>query len=589
MALFGHRKSKGIDTSFDAAFEDDAAAAASQAAADVYRAAREAVASAAADAAQQVEGSEADAAASAGAAGPAAAVSDRAGVDLSELPASETYRAAREAVAMATAQAGAEGGAESGVAGAESGSAEGDAATADAAAGAEAPAAGAAAGTVATAAAAGAAASAKPGASASEAGSFPTPNQFSMAAERIPTDASALSDDADLPFDADDALLPDADSEEFLVSGKNEYFVDDAQQDYYAYGDKVHNVHEDFVKTPGGAHAGGPKKKATRREKLDALPAHPRRSRRMRVVLVIVSILLIALLGALIFFGWQLIQEGNQIVQQQQSSAQVEVQEVQQTEQVTRDAETAVTKKVDAPNLTAVMGLGVQEATEAIGHGAMVAHDIDVSGDLRMVKRRITVVLTEDPADSKSGAPTVYLGTDRDGKVIMAGYSAATASLGYGSLSFADAVTNEHIVENTLREVGLKVDDGAAVLPERSQYSTYASDGTTLTREQCAFEGVQEAGGQTFDWSSVLVYNYTAANASGNLADTVRQIFTYISLPGAQDEDPQAVAEAEEAAAAAAEAERVAAEEAAAAEAAAAEAAAAEAAAAEGEGEGEGE
>ena len=55
------------------------------------------------------------------------------------------------------------------------------------------------------------------------------------------------------------------------------------------------------------------------------------------------------------------------------------------------------------------------------------------------MKKSVTVALTAEPADSRSGTPTVYLGLDADGKVIQAGYSAATASLGYGSLSFADA------------------------------------------------------------------------------------------------------------------------------------------------------
>ena len=85
------------------------------------------------------------------------------------------------------------------------------------------------------------------------------------------------------------------------------------------------------------------------------------------------------------------------------------------------------------------------------------------------VKKSVTVALTAEPADSRSGTPTVYLGLDADGKVVQAGYSAATASLGYGSLSFADAVKNEHIVEKTLREAGVNVADelGQACPPTR--------------------------------------------------------------------------------------------------------------------------
>ena len=117
------------------------------------------------------------------------------------------------------------------------------------------------------------------------------------------------------------------------------------------------------------------------------------------------------------------------------------------------------------------MGMGQDEAIAAIGHGAVVSGSLDVNEEgnpirqrvttvERCVRQRVTVVLTEEPADALSGTPTVYLGLNEEGKVIMAGYSAATASLGYGNLSFADAVQNENIVEKTLDEAGLSVPAG---------------------------------------------------------------------------------------------------------------------------------
>ena len=70
----------------------------------------------------------------------------------------------------------------------------------------------------------------------------------------------------------------------------------------------------------------------------------------------------------------------------------------------------------------------------------------------------------------------------------------------------------------------------SAVLPEdRAAYCTYASDGTTLVEENCTFNGEADVNGTRYTWSSMLMYNYTAANASGNLADTIRQIYIYIN------------------------------------------------------------
>ena len=124
----------------------------------------------------------------------------------------------------------------------------------------------------------------------------------------------------------------------------------------------------------------------------------------------------------------------------------------------------------------------------------------------------------------------MYLGLNEEGKTIQAGYSAATASLGYGTLSFADAVTNERIVEKTLQEAGINVPAGSAVLPEdKTTYSTYATDGTTLVKEKCSFSGTVDFDGAPHEWSSVLLYDYSAANMSGNLADTIRIIYVYVN------------------------------------------------------------
>ena len=101
-----------------------------------------------------------------------------------------------------------------------------------------------------------------------------------------------------------------------------------------------------------------------------------------------------------------------------------------------------------------------------MGRGATVTATREVNEEGNPIKTSLTVALTEEPADTRSGTPTVYLGLDEEGKVVQAGYSAPLASLGFGSLSFADAVSNEHVVEKTLQEAGIPVEEGAAVLPE---------------------------------------------------------------------------------------------------------------------------
>lgn len=271
-----------------------------------------------------------------------------------------------------------------------------------------------------------------------------------------------------------------------------------------------------------------PKGKHGKKQK-QPIPPHQRKSRRMRWILIVIAVLLVAMMVGLGVLVWTWIDESKNVAIQQTQTQQNEVGSMQEGENGTKDASTATAKKTEVPSLAAVLGLTQEEAVAQLKHGATVTASKDVNEEGNPVKKSVTVVLTDEPADTRSGTPTVYLDLNEEGKVVQAGYSAATASLGYGSLSFVDAVENESIVEKTLQEAGINVAAGTVALPEdKTAYSSYASDGTTLTQETYTFTGTVELSGAPHEWSSVLLYNYTAANASGNLADTIRTIYVYI-------------------------------------------------------------
>ena len=166
-----------------------------------------------------------------------------------------------------------------------------------------------------------------------------------------------------------------------------------------------------------------------------------------------------------------------------------------------------------------------------MGRGALITQNREVKEKGNPIKTSINVALTEEPADSKTGTPTVYLGLNKKGTIVQVGYSASASALGFGSLSFADAVSGEHVIEKTLAKVGVEVPEGSAVLPaDKGKYSTYASDGTTVVKERCSFVGDTQVAGAPCEWSSVLSYDYTTQVVTGNLNDTVRIIYTYITL-----------------------------------------------------------
>ena len=252
------------------------------------------------------------------------------------------------------------------------------------------------------------------------------------------------------------------------------------------------------------------------------------KSRRTRRVLVGVIIVLLVLFAAAIVAGVMLVRTASETAVQMAASTPASGADAIQ--EGVEDASSGTEKLVSVPNLGGLLGLSQDEAIEEVGRGATVTSTREVNEEGNPIRTSLTVALTDEPADSRSGTPSVYLGLDEGGAVVQAGYSAPTASLGYGSLSFADAVSNDHVVEKTLGEVGVSVQDGAAVLPDdKSEYSTYDSDGTTLMRESCTFEGEGQAAGKTLSWSATLTYDYTTANASDNLADTIRLIYVYVN------------------------------------------------------------
>lgn len=261
------------------------------------------------------------------------------------------------------------------------------------------------------------------------------------------------------------------------------------------------------------------------------LPAHLRRSRRVRRTLIAIIVLLVLLGGAFAYYAYHVVVESEMLATERvQRESASNKQDTIATDEG-KDAQTTAVKTVSVPDLSAVLGMSLDEATAALAHGATVTSTRESEDEA--VRTNVTLSLTEEPADSKTGIPAVYLGLDEDGAVIQAGYSTSSSSLGYGALSFADAVSSEHVVEKTLREAGVNVADGAAVLPDKASYSTYAANGKTLTKERCSFSGAVEVEGVACTWSAVLSYDYATANLTGNLADdTVRVIYVYVTVNG---------------------------------------------------------
>lgn len=247
-------------------------------------------------------------------------------------------------------------------------------------------------------------------------------------------------------------------------------------------------------------------------------------SLKTRKKLIVIVVLVVLLIGGVCFAGVRLLLHSNAATDGSQSKDGLVVSSAS-------DATISSSKKVEVPHIIAAMGKTQDEAVAIIGHGAQALSSVEEDDEDSDIKTSVTLVLNEDPAAPHSGYPSVTLGLDEDGKVIQVGYSAATSLLGYSGLSFADAITKQHVVENTLAEAGVSVAAGSLELPaDKAEYSVYADDGVTLAREKCSFSGaVDESNGVSgvSTWSAVLQYDYSNSNVSGNLNDTIRIINIY--------------------------------------------------------------
>lgn len=262
------------------------------------------------------------------------------------------------------------------------------------------------------------------------------------------------------------------------------------------------------------------------------IPAHQKKSRRMRVVLLVVSVILVLLMAALAYFAFMLVNEARDVA----TKTAAQSSQVADGEGTLSESRSAVSH-VSAPMLVGLLGMTQDEAVAQLGNGATVASSKEITeetgeGDdkkTEVVGASVTIALTDESTDAGGNTPSVYLTLDKDGKITEAGYSTSVKALGYGDVSFASLVSDDHVVENTLEDAGVYVDEGSVTMPENeSDYRTKTEDGV-ITLEQYTFSGEGAAtDGVAHAWSLRLSYDYSAANVSNNLADTIKTIYVSI-------------------------------------------------------------
>lgn len=256
------------------------------------------------------------------------------------------------------------------------------------------------------------------------------------------------------------------------------------------------------------------------------LPEYEIASQNMRKKLMIANVALVVVLAlAAVAFGLYVFNSQNVSVEQHQAG-QSDVSQMQGSDSQSNGSE----KTATVPEIAGIIGTSVDDVTSAIGHGAQVTSDTEKDDEDDPIKRVVKYSLANDQGDSTSWNPVVIAYADKDNDITQITYQASTKALGYGTMSFQDAVANERIIEKIMAEAGLKISSDDVSLPDdKSDYTTYTDDGKRISKEELEFSGDADYSGTSVKWSARLLYDYTVSLATDNLADTVRMITVTIS------------------------------------------------------------
>lgn len=257
---------------------------------------------------------------------------------------------------------------------------------------------------------------------------------------------------------------------------------------------------------PAGAPFGGADPEAYRSS---------RRTRRaLKVVIAIIVVVIVAGIAAAAFFLATNGQQAGQTASERTAIA----------SSGEAGANGPSESSTEVPVIATLLGSNVDAATAAVGHGATVTNTSAIDEEDNPIKSIVTLELSDEPTDSRTGTPSVYLSLDESGNAIEVAYAAGVSQLGYGSMSFVDAVESAHVVESTLAAAGISVPEGTATLPDDpAAYTTYDESGSIRT-ERYSFTGTANVDGTEISWTADLVYDYTSTAVSGSLSDTTRRI-----------------------------------------------------------------
>ena len=251
-----------------------------------------------------------------------------------------------------------------------------------------------------------------------------------------------------------------------------------------------------------------------------------KKSKRSRRIFIAITIFLILIIIGVVAYSMQL---ANNASQSGQKTLETESRDVDTlgSESGTEVVSEVVVEDVVVPDMSKLFGLSSAEAEKLLPSETIVSAIASLDDPANPVKSEQTIKVGVTDGGKKEGPMKVFLGMDSNAIVIKAGLSTTVESLGYGLLSFADVINNEHIINATFEKAGITLDETVVLSSPAKDYATFDDKGNIMT-EKGTFEGECNIAGVMHPWYATVVYDYKLYNATGKISKTQRDIYIYV-------------------------------------------------------------
>lgn len=244
------------------------------------------------------------------------------------------------------------------------------------------------------------------------------------------------------------------------------------------------------------------------------------------IFVAVLAIFVLAILSTILIFNY--VQASSNLSKQQQWSSGKE--NFDNAFAIAASVKDVPDKNLYVPKLIEQIGTTIPQCVASIGHGAVETSVEQISDPSKLITEKHIINLNDEAGNAKAGTPSIWAYTGPDQKIVKISFTCNAFLLGYGNLSFIDLINNEHAIEKAFNEAGLALPYYTVIAPQnRSSYTQYASDGTTVVSENCDFSGSIVQDKRKYNWEANVKFNYDYANQKGNLADTIRTITITIS------------------------------------------------------------